>query len=74
MASRHALGIDSYDIYCAHTSSLIAVDVEMTTQAFIRLIASNDLRQKMGAQGRQRVLDLYDWKAIIPIYESLGLI
>ena len=71
LASRHALGIDSYDIYCAHTSSLIAVDLEMTTQAFIRLIASNDLRQKMGAQGRQRVLDLYDWKAIIPTYESL---
>ena len=71
LASRHALGIDTYDIYCAHTSSLIAVDLEITTQAFIRLISSSDLRQKMGAQGRQRVLDLYDWKAIIPIYESL---
>ena len=71
LASRHALDIDTYDMYCAHTSSLISVDLACTTQAFIRLISSSDLRQRMGAQGRQRVLELYDWKAIIPIYENL---
>ena len=41
LASRHALGIDNYDMYCAHASSLVAVDLEYTTQAFIRLISSN---------------------------------
>ena len=25
----------------------------------------------MGAQGRQRALSFYDWKAIIPKYQSL---
>ncbi len=71
LASRHALGIDTYDMYCAHTSSLIAVDLECTEQAFIKLISSSELRRKMGAHGRQRVLEVYDWKKIIPTYESL---
>ena len=71
LAARHALGIDTYDMYCGSTSSLVAVDQEYTTQAFIKLISSTDLRRKMGAQGRQRVLDVYDWKTIIPTYEDL---
>ena len=71
LASRHALGIDNYDMYCAYASSLVAVDLACATQAFTKLISSGDLRQKMGTQGRQRVLNHYDWKAIIPVYESL---
>ena len=71
IASRHALEIDSYDMYCAHTSSVIAVDLAATTKAFIKLISSSNLRNKMGSQGRQRVLDVYDWKVIIPTYEQL---
>ena len=71
LASRHALGIDNYAMYCAHTSSLIAVDLEYTVQSFIKLISSSELRQKMGANGRQHVLNSYDWKVIIPSYENL---
>ena len=71
LASRHALGIDTYDIYCAHASSCVAIDLECTCKALIRLISSRELREKMGANGRQRVLDVYDWKVIIPAYESL---
>ena len=71
LATRHALGIDTYDMYCAHASSLIAVDLQCTTQAFTKLISSYDLRQSMGANGRKRVLEIYDWKAIIPLYENL---
>ena len=73
LASRHALGIDNYDMYCAHASSLVAVDLADTVQAFIKLITSKELRQKMGDQGKKRVLDLYDWKKIIPTYENLWL-
>ena len=71
IASRHALGIDNYDMYCAHTSSLVAVDLEHTTLAFIKLISSKELRQKMGEQGQKRAVSIYDWKAIIPTYEDL---
>ncbi|MBT4129330.1 MAG: hypothetical protein HOE44_01250, partial [Candidatus Marinimicrobia bacterium] len=51
--------------------SLIAVDVEATSEAFSKLFASPELRAKMGAAGRQRAKEVYDWKAIIPQYETL---
>jgi hypothetical protein len=71
LALRHALEIDTYDMYCGHACSLVAVDVEATTQAFIRLFASRELRQQMGDAGRQRAREVYDWSAIIPQYEAL---
>lgn len=71
LAQRHALGVDTYDMYCAYTSSMVAVDVKATAQAFERLIASDSLRQSMGESGRQRVLGHFDWRVIIPRYEEL---
>ena len=71
LALRHALEIDSYDMYCGHACSLVAVDVEASTQAFARLFASPELRRQMGDAGRQRARALYDWAAIIPQYETL---
>lgn len=71
LALRHALEIDTYDMFCGHTCSLVAVDVEATTQAFIRLFASPELRQQMGEAGRQRAREVYDWATIIPQYETL---
>lgn len=71
LAQRHALNIDTYDMYCGHTCSLIAVDINATAQAFIRLFASQDLRKTMGHAGQQRARSLYDWAVIIPQYEAL---
>ena len=71
LAQRHALEIDTYDMYCGHTCSLVAVDVEATAQAFTRLFASQELRQQMGEAGRQRAREVYDWAVIIPQYEAL---
>ena len=71
LAQRHALGIDTYDMYCGHTCSLVAVDVEATTQAFVELFQSAELRQQMGEAGRKRAREVYDWSVIIPRYETL---
>lgn len=71
LAQRHALEIDSYDMYCGHSSSLVAVDIEAAAQAFSRLFASPELRQQMGEAGRQRAREVYDWAVIIPQYEAL---
>jgi glycosyltransferase involved in cell wall biosynthesis len=71
LALRHALEIDSYDMYCGHTSSLVAVDVAATANAFQQLFASPGLRQQMGQAGRQRARELYDWKTVIARYEEL---
>lgn len=71
LALRHALEIDTYDMYCGHTCMLIAVDVQATAEVFSRLFASAELRRQMGEAGRQRARELYDWSAIIPQYEAL---
>lgn len=71
LALRHALEIDTYDMYCGHSCSLVAVDVQATAQAFARLFTSPELRRQMGEAGRQRALEVYDWKPIIGRYEAL---
>ncbi len=71
LAQRHALDMDTYDMYCGHTCSLVAVDVQATAQAFTRLFASPELRQQMGEAGRARARTVYDWAVIIPQYEAL---
>ncbi len=70
-AKRHALGTDTYDAYCGLTAAFVAVDVEETAKAFERLFDSRALRVQMGAAGRARARELYDWSRIIPRYESL---
>jgi len=71
LALRHALEIDSYDMYCGHTCSLVAVDVQATAAAFARLFDSPDLRRQMGQAGQARARELYDCKPIIGRYEAL---
>jgi len=71
LALRHALEIDTYDMYCGHTCSLLAVDVPAAVDAFQRLFDSAELRQQMGQAGQQRAKAVYDWAQIIAQYESL---
>ena len=71
LALRHALEVDTYDMYCGHACSLVSVDIEATAQAFIQLFESSELRQRMGQAGKQRVKQLYDWRVIIAQYEAL---
>ena len=71
LAYRHALEIDNYDMYCGHTCSLIAVDIEAAALAFEKLFASKELRARMGADGRARAQQVYDWRVIIAQYEGL---
>ncbi len=71
LALRHALEVDTYDMYCGHTCSLVSVDIEAAAVAFARLFESPALRQSMGAAGRERAQQVYDWKVIIAQYENL---
>lgn len=71
LALRHALEIDTYDMYCGHTCSLVAVDVQATAQAFTRLFTNPELRRQMSEAGRKRAVEVYDWKPIIGQYEAL---
>jgi glycosyltransferase involved in cell wall biosynthesis len=71
LAIRHALEFDTYDMYCGHTCTLVAVDVPATSQAFSQLFASADLRREMGECGRRHAQTSFDWSSIIPHYEAL---
>jgi glycosyltransferase involved in cell wall biosynthesis len=71
LALRHALEVDTYDMYCGHTCSLVAVDVQATAAALTRLFNSAELRRQMGEAGRVRARAVYDWKPIIGQYEAL---
>lgn len=71
LALRHALEVDTYDMYIGHACSLTAVDVEAATAAFTALFESKELRRKMGAAGQARAREVYDWSSIIPQYEDL---
>lgn len=71
LAYRHAVEIDTYDMYCGHSCSLVAVDVAAAAKAFSQLFASSELRQQMGQAGQQRARAVYDWSVIIPQYEQL---
>ncbi len=71
LATRHALGIDSYDQYCGFSCSFVAVDVQATVRAFSQLFSSAELRRRMGEEGRRRIRSNFDWKVIFPRYQEL---
>jgi hypothetical protein len=50
---------------------MISVDIDLAAEAFTALFVSSELRATMGAAGRDRAKQIYDWKTIIPSYEAL---
>jgi glycosyltransferase involved in cell wall biosynthesis len=71
LALRHALEVDTYDMYCGHACALVAVDVAQAAQAFVRLFNEPALRQQMGQAGQMRVQALFDWRVVITQYQAL---
>lgn len=71
MAERHAIGMDSYDLYCGVTCQYVSVDVDRTAQAFRALIADPALRRRMGDAGRRHCRERFDWRVVIGAYKHL---
>jgi starch synthase len=71
MADRHAAGLDTYDVYCGHTSQFVAVDPNAVARAYMALIEDPDLRHRMGAAARKRAIETFDWSVIIKQYQAL---
>ena len=71
LALRHALEVDTYDMYCGHTCSMVSIDIEATAKAFVELCESSELRRSMGQAGQARARQLYDWAVVIGQYEAL---
>ena len=70
LAYRHDLGIDTYDMYCGFSSSFVGVNIQSLMDSFCRLIEDKNLRLSMGAAGRERIKNQYDWAHVIKLYES----
>jgi hypothetical protein len=61
----------NYDHYIAHAHLQVAVDVPACAQALARLVQDDALRQRMGAAGRERAVQVYDWSVVMRQYQSL---
>lgn len=70
LAIRHAFEIDSYDMYCGHTSMQVGVSIDGVVKA-LEALMDPALRKSMGEAGKLRVQKLYDWRMIIPKYDEL---
>jgi len=71
LAQRYDDGVDSYDMYCGHTSQAVALDGAQLTQAYARLINDADLRRQLGANARAHALREYDWPVVFARYRAL---
>jgi alpha-maltose-1-phosphate synthase len=71
LAQRYDDGIDSYDMYCGHTSQAVAVDGALLADAYSRLICDAGLRKSLGENARRRARREFDWNVIFQRYRTL---
>lgn len=71
MSRRFATRADTYDRYIAHQSQCTAVDIAACAAFYVQLIEQPQLRQQLGAAGRQRARDVFSWRGVIDAYQQL---
>jgi len=71
LALRHALGLDTYDYFIGRASMATVVDPKALASACLRLASDPALRLQMGASGRRRAQEEYDWPVILRRYDAL---
>jgi len=64
LVERHTTGGLTYQAYVGQTAQHTAVHIGRAAEAIASLIASPDLRRRMGAAGRRRVADALDWRVV----------
>ena len=71
LAAAHADGRDGYLDYLGKAQQRTVVDIDAMADAFVRLADDAGLRTRLGAAGRRRARDVFDWPRIIHQYEAL---
>jgi starch synthase len=71
LARGHELGLDSYDAYCGLTCQHVALDHAVLAERLTALVADGALRERLGAAGRQRAREMYDWRVVYGRYQHL---
>jgi hypothetical protein len=64
MSLHHILEAQSYQSYVGTIAQHTAVHIGRAADALARLIADPELRRRMGAAGRERVRQSFDWKVV----------
>jgi hypothetical protein len=72
IVTRHAARVDTYQAYVGSIAQHTAVHVGPAARALGQLVASPDLRRRMGAAGRARVRDTFDWPVVVRGYNALA--
>ena len=71
MAQRHQMLVDSYQAYVGALAQHTAVHVGRAAEALAALAEDPDLRRRMGAAGRARVAEAFDWPVVAREYRAL---
>jgi hypothetical protein len=64
LAERHEAGAASYQAYVGAVAQHTAVHIGRAAEALAELIRSPELRRRMGAAGRARVREAFDWPVV----------
>ncbi|AWM78860.1 glycosyltransferase family 4 protein [Phenylobacterium parvum] len=65
LAARHAIGLDSYQTFVGAVAQHTAVHVGKAAEAIAELTRNPDLRRRMGAAGRARARETFDWPVVV---------
>lgn len=71
IANPHVLQVETYQSYVGTLAQATAVDVGCAARALVDLIASPDLRRRMGAAGRARAAATFDWPVVVGQIKAL---
>ncbi|MFL5295210.1 MAG: glycosyltransferase family 4 protein [Phenylobacterium sp.] len=71
MVQRHILQATTYQSYVGEVAQYTTVHVGRAAEALAQLIASPELRRRMGAAGRERVRTAFDWPVVARQYADL---
>lgn len=71
LADQHAKQHYDHFNFIGLVGQATAVDIDRCAQAITTLAENPELRHRMGAAGRRRVEQLYDWRQVIGQYQAL---
>ena len=65
LSARHAIGLDSYQSFVGAVAQHTAVHVGRAAEAIAELTRNPELRRRMGAAGRVRAREAFDWPVVV---------
>lgn len=71
IAGRHALGMDSYQLYVAQVAAHVAVRIRATVEALCALATDGDLARRMGEAARDHARATFDWPVVVRQYAQM---